>query len=228
MEDGRTSELGSTRSGDHVFNKLDQAQHRFLCLLGCWFKNPDYLDFQRELEAFKRQHLPHHPDEPVVLHREDIVNQRGSFLRLQDDSIRRGFNDALLALIQSAEFRIVAIVIDKLRLREQHGDSTAHPYHLATGFMLQRYCGYLSSNPSSTATSTRGASRVMAKSCSQNEKGPCGPFSRSPLRAIQLQSTGLVTISARTAQLSTHFIHTGCAHIKACRPTVFRCPLAVL
>lgn len=140
---GERFRLYLDESGDHVFNKLDQTQHRFLCLLGCWFKNPDYLVFQHALEQFKREHVPHHPDEPVVLHREDIVNQRGPFLRLQDDAIRRRFDDALLALIEASEFRIVAIVIDKLRLREQHGDSAAHPYHLATGFMLQRYCGYL-------------------------------------------------------------------------------------
>lgn len=130
-------------SGDHVFNKLDQPQHRFLCLLGCWFKNPDYVRFQDELEQLKRTHLPHHPDEPVVLHREDIVNRRGIFARLQSKEIATTFDDALLKIVAQAEFRLVAVVIDKLRLKELYGDAAAHPYHLATGFMLQRYCGFL-------------------------------------------------------------------------------------
>ncbi|MGA2867087.1 MAG: hypothetical protein ABSF95_21635 [Verrucomicrobiota bacterium] len=30
-------------SGDHVFNHLEKPSHRFLCLLGCWFRNPEYL-----------------------------------------------------------------------------------------------------------------------------------------------------------------------------------------
>ena len=130
-------------SGDHVFNKLDQPQHRFLCLLGCWFKNPDYVRFQEELELLKRTHLPHHPDEPVVLHREDIVNRRGVFARLQSVEAAAAFDAELLAVVARAEFRIVAIVIDKLRLKELYGDAAAHPYHLAIGFMLQRYCGFL-------------------------------------------------------------------------------------
>lgn len=130
-------------SGDHVFNRLEDPAHRFLCLLGCWFRNADYVPFHEGLETLKRQTLPHHPDEPLVLHREDIVNQRGIFGRLQDGAVHQKFDDALVALIAQAEFRVVAVVIDKLALRERYADSAAHPYHLAMGFLLQRYCGYL-------------------------------------------------------------------------------------
>jgi hypothetical protein len=37
----------------------------------------------------------------------------------------------------------VAVVIDKKALVDAYGTAAAHPYHLAMGFMLQRYCGYL-------------------------------------------------------------------------------------
>ena len=130
-------------SGDHVFNRLEHPAHRFLCLLGCWFGNPDYVPFHEALEAFKRRALPHHPDEPLVLHREDIINRRGPYVRLQDDAARLAFDEGLIALIGQAQFRIVAVVIDKLALRERYNDAAAHPYHLALGFLLQRYCGYL-------------------------------------------------------------------------------------
>jgi len=53
------------------------------------------------------------------------------------------FDNALLALIDSARFRVVGVVIDKLALRHRHGDAAAHPYHLALGFLLQRYAGFL-------------------------------------------------------------------------------------
>jgi hypothetical protein len=130
-------------SGDHVFNHLEKPSHRFLCLLGCWFRNPEYLAFHEQVEAFKKEHLPHHPDDPPVLHREDIVNRRGHFTHLQDAATAQAFDDGLLRLIDGAEFRVVAVVIDKLALRQKHGDAAAHPYHLAMGFMLQRYCGFL-------------------------------------------------------------------------------------
>lgn len=130
-------------SGDHVFNKLDDPSHRYLCLLGCWFRNPDYLAFHDQLEKFKKEHIPHHPDEPPILHREDIINRRGYFTHLQDSSKATAFDDALLQIVREAQFRVVAVVIDKLTLRQKHGEGAAHPYHLAMGFMLQRYCGFL-------------------------------------------------------------------------------------
>lgn len=130
-------------SGDHVFKHLEQPSHRYLCLLGCWFRNADYLVFHDHLEAFKKAHVPHHPDDPPVLHRDDIINRRRQFKHLQDPAMAQAFDDALVMLMNEAEFRVVGVVIDKLALREKYGDAAAHPYHLALGFLLQRYCGYL-------------------------------------------------------------------------------------
>lgn len=129
-------------SGDHVFREPTHESHRFLCLLGCWFRGADYLPFHEALTAFKQAHIPHSPDEPLILHREDMVNARGAFWRLRDPSTRAAFDNDLLALIQRTEFRVVGVVIDKLRLREGYR-VPGHPYHLALGFLLQRYCGYL-------------------------------------------------------------------------------------
>jgi hypothetical protein len=130
-------------SGDHVFREVSQPDHRFLCLLGCWFKNPDYLTFHADLEALKTRHFPHHPDNPVILHREEIINARKAFKNLQDPEVRKRFDSDLIETIRRAEFRIVAVVIDKMALRNEYGEAAAHPYHLGMGFMLQRYAGYL-------------------------------------------------------------------------------------
>jgi hypothetical protein len=130
-------------SGDHVFRETAELPHRFLCLLGCWFKNPDYLQFHQALESLKAKHLPHHPDEPVVLHREDMVNARRAFKALRDPSKRAAFDEDLIEVTQAASFRMVGVVIDKAVLREMYGDAAAHPYHLGLGFLLQRYAGYL-------------------------------------------------------------------------------------
>lgn len=129
-------------SGDHVFKQLEEEGHRYLCLLGCWFRGRDYRTFHQELEAFKQHHIPHNPDEPVILHREDIINRRRAFWHLRDPDKAMAFDDDLLALIRQAEFRIVAVVIDKKGLKIQY-PTPAHPYHLGLGFMLQRYCGFL-------------------------------------------------------------------------------------
>ena len=130
-------------SGDHVFRKLDNPSHRYLCLLGCLFRGRDYRDFHASLEEFKQRHIPHSPDDPVILHRADILNRRGCFWRLRDPAVAEAFDRELLELVATAEFRVVAVVIDKLRLWDQFLDRAAHPYHLAMGFLLQRYCGLL-------------------------------------------------------------------------------------
>lgn len=130
-------------SGDHVFRETQELSHRFLALLGCWFGNPDYLRFHQALEALKYNHLPHHPDEPVILHREDMVNARHAFKVLRDEEKRRAFNADLLQVIEQAQFKIVVVVIDKQALRSDYGEAAAHPYHLGLGFLLQRYVGYL-------------------------------------------------------------------------------------
>lgn len=130
-------------SGDHVYREVKDIPHRFLCLLGSWFRNPDYLEFHKSIEKLKSQHFGHHPDDPVVLHREDIINRRKAFKILRDDDLREQFDGDLLEVISKARFTVVAVVIDKLALRTAYGEQAAHPYHLAMGFMLQRYAGYL-------------------------------------------------------------------------------------
>lgn len=130
-------------SGDHVFRHFEEPGHRYFCLLGCWFRTSDYQLFHRAFEDLKQRHVPHSPDDPVVLHREDIINRKGAFWRLRDAKLRASFDSDLLELISQARFSMVAVVIDKLALQQHYGDDAAHPYHLALGFMLQRYCGYL-------------------------------------------------------------------------------------
>jgi hypothetical protein len=130
-------------SGDHVFRETTETAHRYLCLLGCWFRNPDYMKFHEALESLKLKYLPHHPDDPVVLHREDMINARRAFKNLRDKEYRALFYADLLKVIEEADFRIVAVVIDKHELQRAFGETAAHPYHLGLGFLLQRYAGYL-------------------------------------------------------------------------------------
>lgn len=130
-------------SGDHVFRETNEITHRYLCLLGCWFRNPDYIKFHEALDVLKTRHLPHHPDDPVVLHREDMINARKAFKNLREDAKRAQFDDELLQVIAAAQFKVVAVVIDKHELRRSYDEAAGHPYHLGLGFLLQRFAGYL-------------------------------------------------------------------------------------
>ena len=108
-----------------------------------WNRNPDYLPFYEALENLKSRHLPHHPDDPVILHREDIINARRAFKNLRNEKKRHQWDDDLLKVVDEAVFKIVAVVIDKYSLRLAYADAAAHPYHLALGFLLQRFASYL-------------------------------------------------------------------------------------
>jgi hypothetical protein len=133
-------------SGDHVFKHSDEPAHRYLCLLGVWFKNPDYESFHRDLEQVKQDLFDPHPDDPVILHREDIVNRRGVFNGLRDPEKAQRFDERLLAIVGGANFRVVAVVIDKKVLRDQFGCSlpgTLHPYHMGVQFIFEQYREYL-------------------------------------------------------------------------------------
>jgi hypothetical protein len=132
-------------SGDHVFNHLDHPAHRYLCLLGVWFKNPDYESFHRNLEQLKQELFDPHPDDPVILHREDILHRRGVFVTLSDPHRAQLFDERLLAIIGAANFRIVAVVIDEKALWDQVGsfDGTLHPYNMGVKFIYEQYKDYL-------------------------------------------------------------------------------------
>jgi hypothetical protein len=129
-------------SGDHVFKHLDRDTHRYLCLLGCWFRLDHYKTFQAEWDKFRRTHFNYDPDEPLILHREDILHCRGHFACLQNSRQRDAFDEDLLRVFKDSCYRICAVVIDKMTLQQNY-PSPAHPYNLALGFLLQRYCGYL-------------------------------------------------------------------------------------
>ncbi len=130
-------------SGDHSFNLLDKPGHRYLALLGVWFRMKDeYPEFADQLEAFKRTIFGPRPDSPVVLHRSDIINRKGPFHILLDPAIRERFNTGLVQLVASAKFKLVCVVIDKQSHCVKYS-SPFHPYHYCLAGMLDRYSGWL-------------------------------------------------------------------------------------
>jgi len=130
-------------SGDHAYRKLDEVSHRYLALLGVWLRQrDDYVALHDGLETLRRSVFGPRPDNPVILHREAIINKRGDFYVLQDRDKAEAFSEALLNLVRSAQFRMVCIVIDK----RQHQDkymSPMHPYHYCLTALLERYCGWM-------------------------------------------------------------------------------------
>lgn len=140
-----TYRLYLDESGDHVMHDeivMQQAGHRYLGLVGCILAMSEYRRFHLALENLKQKHFPHNPDEPVILHREDMVNCRGPFACLRDETARHAFEADWIELLAATGMLIIGVVIDKVRLKQEY-PHPFHPYHMALDFMLQRYCGYL-------------------------------------------------------------------------------------
>jgi Protein of unknown function (DUF3800) len=140
-------------SGDHTFRSQVSAQwdKRYLCLLGCCFEWNYYRDeFCVALEKLKTEHFGSDPDDPVILHREDMIAKRGPFSILRDVAKNDAFRQAFLALIDSSKFRIFAVVVDKRgTLGKTFGPLPSHPYHIGVWAMMERYCGWLNFTKSS-------------------------------------------------------------------------------
>ena len=131
-------------SGDHTYYESENPAKRYLGLTGIFIEHEYYrTTFQPEIERFKQTHFPHNPDEPVILHREDIINRRGPFWRLRDKEKEQAFNEGFLQFIREQDYRIVTVVVDKKTHIERYGEFAYNPYHYCLIALLERYCGFL-------------------------------------------------------------------------------------
>jgi len=80
----------------------------------------------------------------VVLHERDIRKKTGAF-SMMGKIARDNFMDTLTAIIDQADFTLVAVVINKRNLSARYVNP-AHPYHLSMEFGLERLYRFLGGN----------------------------------------------------------------------------------
>jgi len=130
-------------SGDHTYQKVEEFPHRYLALLGVWFQQgDDYNAFASDLERFKLSLFGQRPDNPVVLHRSDIINRKSTFGILCDEEKRNRFDMGLLEVVSRARFKIICVVLNKQEHKGRYVDPF-HPYHYCLAAMLERFSGWL-------------------------------------------------------------------------------------
>jgi hypothetical protein len=118
--------------------------HRYLSLTGV-ILDLDYVDktLFPALEGLKREYFGSHPDEPIVLHRKELVNKRPPFEALQDAGTEARWNDAILGLLESTEFVAITAVIDKLEHLQRYTVWRYDPYHYCLAVLVERYALWL-------------------------------------------------------------------------------------
>jgi len=131
---------------DEVGNHDLQANYRhpndqYLSLTGLMF-DLDYVrtDLAPSIEQLKIRYFGSHPDNPVILHRREMVRRDPPFHALRDAAVREAFGLELLELVARLDFTVITVVIDKLAHQQRYGQWTTHPYHYCLEVMLERYC----------------------------------------------------------------------------------------
>jgi len=133
-------------SGDHTHYLTSKEPAKiYLGITGVIIEQEYYrTTFHPQLESLKQKHFPHSPDEPVILHRKDIINRSGSFWRLRDLERDALFTEDLLKFLKEQRYCIITVVVDKNSHVRRYGKSAYNPYHYCLMVMMERYCGYLS------------------------------------------------------------------------------------
>lgn len=131
-------------TGNSDLISSENPNHRFLGLTGIAVAL-DYINESvfPELENLKKSFFSSHPDEPVVLHRKDMVNQKHPFECLGNKTIRSAFNEKLLTLLAKWEYSVITILIDKFEHKQRYASWQFDPYHYGLMVMIERYVLFL-------------------------------------------------------------------------------------
>lgn len=120
-------------SGDHSLESIDPVYPVFV-LSFCIFRKNNYTN--AVTPAIRQLKFSTFGHDMVVLHESDIRRKKGAFSRLSKEP-REAFLNQLTDIIEAADFQLVAVVIDKRRLKDRYS-SPGHPYHMALEFGLER------------------------------------------------------------------------------------------
>lgn len=143
--------------GNSDMGATEDPNHRYLSLTGVVLAL-DYVDLVvfPKLEDIKRRYFGSHPDEPIVLHRKELVNKRPPFDALRIPQVEHNFNHELLSLLRELDYAVFTAVIDKLQHREQYQVWRHDPYHYCLLVLVERYVRWLQRS--------NGVGDVMAES----------------------------------------------------------------
>jgi uncharacterized protein DUF3800 len=126
-------------SGDHSLTSIN-PQHPVFVLAFCVVCKPTYID--SIVPAFQRLKFDFWGHDSIVFHSHEIRKEHGDFNILRNAQTRTMFIDRLNGIIETADFMIIAAVIDKKRHVEKY-TKPADPYEIALAFCMEQLQRYL-------------------------------------------------------------------------------------
>jgi len=130
--------------GNSDLRASTDPNHRYLSLTGVIME----LEYVRTtvfpaVEALKSRYFDSHPDDPLILHRKELVNKRYPFQNLRDAATEAAFNDELLSLLRGLDYTVITTVIDKLEHQHRYAVWRYDPYHYCLAVLVERYVLWL-------------------------------------------------------------------------------------
>lgn len=101
---------------------------------------------QPAFNSLKAVHLGETGDNPVILHRREIVRREGCFSVLRDEAKRDAFNADLMRIITDQPYQVIIVTIDKKEHLERYKVWRYDPYHYCLACLVERYVQWLARN----------------------------------------------------------------------------------
>lgn len=95
------------------------------------------------LDAVKALIPGHERDNPLILHRREIVRREGRFAPLRDPAVSLAFDNGLIDLLHTSPYLVITVQIDKKLHWETYGVWHFDPYHYCLRCLVERYILYL-------------------------------------------------------------------------------------
>lgn len=130
--------------GNHDLKASHVPNHRYLSLTGL-ILDLEYVHLvvSPKLESLKSRHFASHCDEPLILHRKELVNKNYPFHSLRDPISEAAFNRDLLELLHELKFTVITATMDKLEHTQRYPTWQYHPYHYCQEVLLERFVLWL-------------------------------------------------------------------------------------
>lgn len=132
-------------SGDHTYRSVTDPRVRYLALTAVVVRSAHYrATIQPTLEALKRTHFNYDPDDPVILHRSELVKRKRWFGVLNDPARNKAWEDDIVAFFQALNAQVFTVVIDKDEHRRRFPAVPLYdPYDYSLAVLLNRVRGFL-------------------------------------------------------------------------------------
>ena len=123
-------------------HRCDDFDQRFLCLTGVMIRRDIEMSIIKpQMEELKTRHFGE--GNKIFLHRSNIINANRGFESLVEEDKREAFNQHLLALLSTWNYKVWSVCIDKKAHRDRYLVWQHHPYHYCMEVLLEKVALFL-------------------------------------------------------------------------------------